>query len=503
MLFTSLNFLVFFCLTTLLYYSFPHRFRWMLLLSASLVFYLFSFPAYAIVLSGSIIMNYFFGIRIDRCQQINKRKRLLVVGIVMNLLLLAIFRYADAAWLFVSGHSLLYRPEDPAMNLIIIPLGISFYTFTNIGYLIEVKKRNVPAEKHAGYFALYVSFFPKLIQGPIERPQHFLPQLREQKAFNYDRVISGIRLMLWGFFKKLVIADTLSVIVNPVYDDKLNWHGPLLLIATGLFAFQIWMDFSGYIDIARGAAKVLGFDLSRNFNSPYLSKSIKEFWTRWHITLSQWLRDYIFLPLAYFLSARMKKERYGGIATEKLLYSMAISVTFLICGLWHGTGWHFIAWGGLFAVYLMAGFLTEKPKKRFYRRTGIIRFKTATGIFQVIVTFLLVCFAWIFFRAADLGSSLQIVSRLLSDWGREPGLESLQTLQEIMHKQGISMPEAGLLLILIPCIEWVEYNFHGKGRGSKLLQLPLSLRWGAYYILVLLIFYFGRPEINTFIYFQF
>jgi D-alanyl-lipoteichoic acid acyltransferase DltB (MBOAT superfamily) len=282
--------------------------------------------------------------------------------VITNLLILAGFRYSNVLLGMISSNAYFSQSGDPVVNRILMPLGISFYTFTNISYLIEIKRKNSKAEKHLGYFACYVSFFPKLIQGPIERPKHFLPQLREQHIFNYNEVTSGIRLMLWGFFKKLVLADQLSSFVDAIYNNKLNWHGPLVVISTLLFAFQIYMDFSGYIDIARGAAKILGFKLTRNFNSPYLSESVKEFWARWHITLSHWLRDYIFLPLAYYLSGIMKKERYAGVATEKYIYSIAISVTFLLCGLWHGVGWNFIVWGGVFAFYLIIGSLTQKPK---------------------------------------------------------------------------------------------------------------------------------------------
>lgn len=503
MLFTSLNFLVFFCLITVIYYLLPHSIRWILILAVSLVFYLFSIPVYAIVLIGSILLNYFLGIWIDHYEKNAKRKQVMIFGIVMNLLLLTVFRYAEPLFEIISGHSYLSQAGDPVMSRIIMPLGISFFTFTNISYLVEIKRKSVPVEKHLGYFACYISFFPKLIQGPIERPQHFLPQLREKHVFDYNEVTNGIRLMLWGFFKKLVIADQVSGLVNAVYDNKLNWHGPLLVVATLLYAFQIYMDFSGYIDIARGASKILGFRLNRNFNCPYLSKSIKEFWARWHITLSQWLRDYIFLPLAYYLSDRMKKERYAGISTEKYLYSIAISVTFLLCGLWHGVGWNFIAWGGLFAVYLVIGSLTEKRKKRFYRETGLIAYKTAYNILQVIITFLLVCFAWIFFRAADLGTAIQIVSHLFSGWGADSMIVSLHSLQGIISNQGVTVLESGFVLILIPCIVFIEYYFSDPASGKSFFNLPLPVRWGTYYLLVFLICYFGRSETNTFIYFQF
>jgi alginate O-acetyltransferase complex protein AlgI len=496
MLFTSLNFLVFFCLTMIIYYGLPQRFRWLLLLAASLVFYLFALPVYIFVILFSILLNYFFGIRIGGCENNRTRKWILTGGILLNLAFLALFRYAGALMFLMSG--LHPGSPDQVVTRIIVPLGISFFTFTNISYLVEVKRRRFAAEKHIGYFACYVAFFPKLIQGPIERPQNFLPQLREEHVFDYPAVTSGIRLMLWGFFKKLVVADQLSRVVDAVYDHPLNWHGPLLAVATVLYAFQIYMDFSGYIDIARGAAKVLGFNLTRNFNNPYLSRSVKEFWSRWHISLSTWLRDYIFLPLAYFLSGRMKKEKYAGIPTVKSIYSAAITVTFLLCGLWHGSGWNFIAWGGLFAVYLVTGSLTEKRIRHFYRTPLAQAYKPVFYILEVLFTFLLICFAWIFFRSADLSAALQIVTQLFSGW---TGM--FTAMPGIIRQTGLSGIEAALVLILIPLILGTEYYFSSGGLAKKFQNLPLAGRWGIYYMLVLLICYFGRAETHTFIYFQF
>ncbi|MEI7662279.1 MAG: MBOAT family O-acyltransferase [Bacteroidota bacterium] len=501
MLFSSLNFIVFFFFTTGACYMVSHRFRWVMLLAASLIFYLFSLPAHTIVLAASILVNYLMGILVDHYDRDPARKRVMIAGIAINLLILAIFRYADMLFPFFTGHS--HLSADPVITRVIVPLGISFYTFTNISYLIEVKRRRIPVEKHPGYFACYIAFFPKLIQGPIERPQQFLPQLREKHVFDYNGVTNGIRLMLWGYFKKLVIADSLSVPVNAVFDSNLYSHGPLLVIATVLYAFQIYMDFSGYIDIAHGAGKVLGFRLSNNFNNPYLSKSVKEFWSRWHITLSNWLRDYIFLPLAYFISARMKNEKYLGIATEKYLYSIAITVTFLLCGLWHGVGWNFIAWGGLYAVYLVIGSLTEKPRRRFYRKTGLIRHKSAYNSLQVVITFLLVCFAWIFFRAPGLGAAIRTVSQLFSGWSHDSVSSAFRTLPGAFVNQGLTVAELVFVICLVPCVVLAEYLFRETPEGYRFFRLPLPVRWGVYYLLVLLICYFGKAETNTFIYFRF
>jgi len=503
MLFTSLNFLVFFCLTSIVYYLLPNKLRWILLLTASLVFYVFSVPAFVFVLAGSILLNYLFGIWIDHAiSPLAKRKRM-IFGIVLNLSILAAFRYAVYFDGLISALFHLSTTPDSLINKVIVPLGISFFTFTNISYLIEVKRSRIPAERHLGYFACYIAFFPKLIQGPIERPQSFLPQLRKQHKFDYNGVTDGIRLMLWGFFKKLVIADQLSLVVNAVYDNNQNWHSPILILSTILFAFQIYMDFSGYIDIARGAARILGFQLNRNFDSPYLSTSIKDFWGRWHMSLSQWLRDYIFLPLAYYLSGHLKKQKYAGISTEKYLYAISITVTFLLCGLWHGVGWNFIVWGGIFAFYLIVGSISAKPMKRFYRKTGLIAYKKANDILQAFITFLLVSFAWIFFRAAGLSVALKIVSSLFDGWGKNAIKESFQSIQQILLNNKVTLIESLLVLLMIPFVMLVEHHFPKAVKGKSISSFPLPLRWGAYYFLVLLIFYFGKTETNSFIYFQF
>jgi alginate O-acetyltransferase complex protein AlgI len=501
MLFTSFNFLVFFCITFIIYNLLKQKHRWILILVSSLIFYALAVPVYIIVLTGSILLNYLFGRWIDR-KEGRARKQILIFGIILNLLLLAGFRYAGAFWTLIHVSHIDAVSGDHVLTKIIVPLGISFFTFTNISYLIEIKRRKLVAERHLGYFACYISFFPKLIQGPIERPQHFLFQLREDYKFDYGNTVSGIRLMLWGFFKKLVIADQLSLIVNTIYDDKLNWHGPLLALATILFAFQIYMDFSGYIDIARGAARILGFNLTRNFYNPYLSVSIKDFWSRWHISLSQWLRDYIFLPLAFFLSGKMKKRAYAGIRTEKYLYLIAITVTFLLCGLWHGVGWNFIVWGGIFAIYLVTGNLTEKTKKRLYRKTGFLAWKRTNTTFQVIITFLLVSFAWIFFRAPDFHTAFIIVPDLFSFWGYQSLRVCLHTFNDILLQQGIAIEEFLVIAGLIPFVLCIEYYFIER-TSLKCYNNLTPLRWGTYFLLVLLICYFGRSEINTFIYFQF
>jgi len=500
MLFNSLLFVVFFTVVMITHWVLPHKLRWILLLLASLFFYGVFIPAYTLVLAFAVLFNFYFGKWIDETIEDTKRKRILVWGILINIFLLAGFKYFNPVSEFLYRQFQIIPPQDSIFYKIVVPLGISFFTFSNISYLIEIKRRKVQAESHLGYFATYVTFFPKLIQGPIERPQHFMPQVHEKKVFDYDMATAGLRLMLWGFFKKLVIADRLALAVNPVYDNPHNYTGLAIVIATIFYSIQIYADFSGYIDIARGAGKLLGFDLLRNFNLPYAAKSIKDFWTRWHITLSQWLRDYIFLPLAFSLSRNLKKDRYLGMKTDTVIYSLAITVTFLVCGIWHGVGWTFFVWGALFALYLVVGHLTEKGKRRFYRNTGFLYHTRLFGSFQILVTFSLVTLTWLFFRASSITVALDLLKNIFRGWGQ---LTSLHALSGTFINPGFSIWEFLVVLCCVPFMFFTEYFISKDKYQEMFLRCPVVVRWGFYYFIILVIFAFGKFESQTFVYFQF
>jgi len=253
----------------------------------------------------------------------------------------------------------------------VLPLGLSYLIFTVLGYQIEVKRQNIQPEKHLGYFSLYLLFFPRMAQGPIERPQHLIPQLRQNRQFNYNDLTEGLKLILWGYFKKLVVADRLAIYVNAVYNNNEQHNGTSLILATVFFAFQIYADFSGYTDIALGSARLFGINLTNNFKRPYLATSIKDFWDRWHITFSTWLRDYLFLPMAYSLTRRMKEPGYFLIATDKWVYMIAIMITFAVCGIWHGVGWTYLVWGVLFGVYLAYANMTKDFNKALRKKLHI------------------------------------------------------------------------------------------------------------------------------------
>ena len=309
MSFSSIHFLLFFPIVTALYFATPYRFRWLLLLFASCYFYMAFVPVYILILGFTIVVDYFAGILIENAQG-RRRKWLLIVSLVSNIGVLFIFKYFNFfnTNLKALAEAIHWNYSLESLS-IALPIGLSFHTFQAMSYTIEVYRGNQKAERRFGIYALYVMFYPQLVAGPIERPQNLLPQFYEKHDFDYQRVTDGLKLMAWGFFKKIVIADRLAVAVNLVYNAPYKYTGLPLIIATYFFAFQIYCDFSGYTDIARGAARVMGFRLMKNFNRPYFATSVADFWTRWHISLSTWFKDYLFTPLARWHTVRRPNQR--------------------------------------------------------------------------------------------------------------------------------------------------------------------------------------------------
>ncbi|MCL4170841.1 UNVERIFIED_CONTAM: hypothetical protein GTU68_036387, partial [Idotea baltica] len=325
MVFNSFAFLIFFPLVTLVYFALPHKYRWWLLLAASCFFYAWFKVEYLLILVFTIIVDYFAGLWIERSEG-KKRKWALIISIIANVGVLAVFKYAN--FVLDSANAVLFRMGQGTFDLwdILLPIGLSFHTFQAMSYTIEVYRGRVPAEHNIFRYALYVMFYPQLVAGPIERPQNVIHQFYEEHKFDYQRVISGLRLMLWGMFKKVVIADRLAVFVDLVYDNPNAYSGFPIIVATVFFGIQIFCDFSGYTDIGLGAARVMGFDLMKNFDRPYFSKSISEFWRRWHISLSSWFKDYVYIPLG------------GNRVSESRRY-FNLFLVFMISGLWHGASW--------------------------------------------------------------------------------------------------------------------------------------------------------------------
>lgn len=481
MLFNSLEFLIFFPVVTLLYFALPHKFRWFHLLVASCIFYSFFIPYYILILFFTIIIDYFAGIWIEQSHG-KRRKWALIMSLVANIGVLAVFKYYN--FFIENFNAVLYKinPDDllPYWN-IILPIGLSFHTFQAMSYTIEVYRENQKAERHFGIYALYVMFYPQLVAGPIERPQNVIHQFYEKHEFDYERVISGLRLMLWGMFKKVVIADRLAKFVNLVYNNPNEYQGLPLIVATIFFTFQIYCDFSGYSDIALGSARVMGFNLMKNFDRPYLSKSVSEFWRRWHISLSTWFRDYLYIPL-------------GGNRVSKPRQYFNRFFVFMVSGLWHGANWHYVIWGALHGFYLVIGQLTESFQKKITGvKTSFSRASIPQKILHGLITFVLVAFAWIFFRANTNADAIYIARNIFKS--------SSHSLDHVIYMIGKN--DLYLIIISFLIMEGVQWLQRGKNLSEWIDAKPRWQRWGAYYLILFMILCYGVYNNSQFIYFQF
>ena len=399
MLFNSFEFLIFFPLVTILFFGLPHRYRWFLLLAASCVFYMYFIPVYILILFGTIVIDYFAGLYLEDTLDPKRKKLYLAASIVANVGVLAVFKYynffldnINDSWGLLTGHPTALRYLGIAL-----PIGLSFHTFQAMSYTFEVYYGRQKAERHFGIYALYVMFYPQLVAGPIERPQNILHQFHEKKVFNYDNLREGLSLMLWGMFKKVVIADNLAGMVNMAYNNPEEANATALLLSSYFFAIQIYCDFSGYSDIAIGAARVMGYNLMENFRTPYVSQSIREFWSRWHISLSTWFRDYLYIPL-------------GGNRVHKSRWMFNLFFVFLVSGIWHGANWTYVIWGALHGIYLMAAIV----KDDMIEKAGLKKHAYAswTKPFNIFITFHLALFAWIFFRANSVQDAFTIIERI-------------------------------------------------------------------------------------------
>jgi alginate O-acetyltransferase complex protein AlgI len=486
MLFNSLEFLLFFPIVTAIYFLLPHRFRWLHLLLSSCVFYMFFIPVYIAILFFTIIIDYFAGIYIEKSLDPVRRRNLLILSIIANVGVLCVFKYYN--FFIENVNDLMGGGGENSLPLlsILLPIGLSFHTFQAMSYTIEVYRQQQKAEKHFGVYALYVMFYPQLVAGPIERPQNIIPQFHEKKEFDYQNFREGLLKMLWGFFKKVVIADRLAVFVNTVYGDLNGLSGAPLAVATLFFAIQIYCDFSGYSDIAIGSAKVMGFDLMTNFNRPYFSKSIAEFWRRWHISLSTWFRDYVYIPL-------------GGnrVATARKYFN--IMLVFLLSGLWHGASWNFLFWGAIHGFYQI-GESVIKPIRT--RVTSFLRISTSSILYRLlfsVFTLLLVSFAWIFFRAKNFSDAKYVVMNLCD-------LNMIDFSNGSLFKYGLDKADFIAVLIVIALLFFIEFWQRNTSLKSKIFQWPLLPRWTVYVGLALIIIFLGKYENysdSKFIYFQF
>lgn len=482
-LFHSLAFLVFFPTVVALTFATPPRHRWALLLAASYYFYAAWKPEYLVLIVASTVVDYAVGLRLAETTG-GRKKWLLAASLTFNLGLLFAFKYAD---FFGASVQAAFRAANvmvdvPALELL-LPVGISFYTFQTLSYTVDVYRGEREPERHLGRFALYVAFFPQLVAGPIERSTHLLPQLKTLPAFDADRVSRGLGLMLWGFFKKLVIADRAAVFVDAVYADPERFGGPTIIAATYLFAFQIYADFSGYSDIAVGTARVLGVELMENFERPYAARSITDFWRRWHISLSTWFRDYLYVPLGG-----------GRVAARQRLFNVA--VVFLLSGLWHGANWTFVAWG-VFHGLLFA--ITWALTGAWHAATRTLSDEARSllaGALGIPLTFHLVCLGWMFFRADDLGHLRVVLAQL-------PVVTAASVLDDLTRigpaPAEALVVELGVLAISIATLEIVEW----ARRRPRAQAVPVVLRWPAWALLSSWTLLCAVQGHTPFLYFQF
>jgi D-alanyl-lipoteichoic acid acyltransferase DltB (MBOAT superfamily) len=479
MLFNSLEFAIFFPIVAAMYFMLPQRFRTVHLLAASCVFYMAFIPAYILILALTIAIDYTAGLYLEKTTG-RARRWLLAGSVFATCLVLFVFKYFYFFTSNVIGLAGLFGWQLSGPSIaIILPVGLSFHTFQSLSYVIEVYYGRQKAESNLVTYATYVMFFPQLVAGPIERPQNLLHQFYECHDFDYARVTAGLKRMAWGFFKKLVIADRLALYVNDVYASPQDFNGLQLTLATVFFAYQIYCDFSGYSDIAIGSARVLGFKLMENFNKPYHAQTISEFWRCWHISLSTWFRDYLYIPM-------------GGSRFGERRHFASLVVTFGVSGLWHGANWTYVFWGLLNAIYLIVGSLGKDARDRTFGLIGMGEGTWPRRLTMVASTFLLTCLGWVLFRAKTVADAWYIWTHFATGWD----FGHISTEQFFMRQMPVAV--AGIALL-----EAVELLQNRVSFPAIVARLPLVPRWALYASAVIATIMFGVFRQTQFIYFQF
>ena len=479
MLFNSLDFAIFLPVLFILYSLIPGkslRFQNLLLLIASYFFYACWDWRFLFLLAFSTGLDYFTGKKIHESEHRSKRRAWLAVSVLINLGFLGLFKYYN---FFIENFATLLHSFGSSVHLstlnIILPVGISFYTFHGLSYVFDIYNRKInPCESVVNY-SLFVGFFPLLVAGPIERATHLLPQIEKPRVFSEQKAFDGLRQILWGLFKKVVIADNCANYANLIFNHSGDYSGSTLVLGAVFFAFQIYGDFSGYSDIALGTARLFGIELLRNFSFPYFARDIAEFWRRWHISLTTWFRDYLYIPL-------------GGSRGGMLMAIRNTFIIFLVSGFWHGANWTFVIWGLLNALYMMPLILLKRSRNHLTIVAAEKKFPGARDLMNILCTFALTTFAWIFFRAENIKQAFSIVSEIFS--------VSLFNIPELLPRTPI------LLIILFVFMEW-----NGRRDAYAIEKLGLNwnplYRWTFYYLLFLLIFMLKPVENQPFIYFQF
>ncbi len=472
MLFNSLAYAVFLPVVFVLYWVIPTKYRWILLLLASYYFYMSWNYKYVVLILFTTIVSYSASLLLERTKTKTRKNLVVIVSLILCLGVLFMFKYYNFAMDTIT-HFLSFAPRY--LDLL-LPVGISFYTFQTLSYVIDVYRGEIPAENHFGKYATFVSFFPQLVAGPIERSSNLLPQINKSHEFDVDNIYYGIRLIIWGLFKKMLIADNLAVFVDLVYGDIYSYKGGTILIATVFFTVQIYCDFSGYSDIARGSAKMFGIELMENFKSPYFSTSVKDFWGRWHISLSSWFKDYLYIPL-------------GGNRVSKIRNCINVMITFLISGLWHGASWNFVVWGGIHGL------------AQVYENAFGIKKTEGNDIFvfiRRIVVFAFVSFAWIFFRVDNIHQGFYAAFSMLQGISDPVGY-----LREGFCAMGLHRDF--LLYLALYLIPLFVFDFVSLKRdvitwiGSK----GVIVRHTYMIIIIFLLLFYCYVGESTFVYFQF
>ena len=489
MLFNSLHFLIFFPIAIGLYYATPYKWRWLVLLLSSYYFYMCWKPEYAFLIIFSTSVDYICGLQMAKYPDKKGRKKWMLLSIFMNLGQLFLFKYfnffSDSVHSAFQSINIFYN--TPEFRLL-LPVGISFYTFQSISYTVDVYNGKAPAEKNFGYFAMFVSYWPQLVAGPIERSWYMLPRLKANHDFSYEKAREGLTRILWGFFKKVVIADRLAIFVRDVYGHGSadGWvpgadHGGFaIILATWLFAIEVYCDFGGYCDIAIGCAKLMGHDLTDNFKTPYFSKTIREFWQRWHITLTRWIIDYLYIPL-------------GGsrVSFGRLLFNTWFML--LVMGFWHGANWTFIMFGAIHGFYLVMSRISEKYFPNVELNLGK-QLKWLTAFIAMFWIFNLTCIPDVFFCSKDFGSAIDQFTRIFS--------HSDTTMQLI----NVSRADFYLSLIFIVVLLAIDWNLHTSGDVTIDQKVPVQtvrVRWSFYVVITLFVTWFAVTTSGVFIYFKF
>jgi alginate O-acetyltransferase complex protein AlgI len=473
MVFNSFSYLVFIVATVAAFFSTPQRFRWVVVLLASYFFYMSWRPIYGLLLLGTTLADWSLALVMGRSADPGARRTILTISVVMNLAVLAVFKYFT--FLSTTVWSLLELKGSPLIIRLALPIGISFYTFQSLAYMIDVYRGRLLPERNFGRYAAFVAFFPHLVSGPILRPAHIIPQLHEDKMWSWQNLDQGLFLIATGLIKKVVIADRLGPIVEKAYDAPTGLSGATLLMATYLFAIQIYCDFAGYTDIAIGSARILGYQIPDNFRQPYFSATIQEFWRRWHISLSTWLRDYLYIPLG--------GNRKGSVRTY-----VNLMITMLLGGLWHGPAWTFVAWGLLQGLLLSLSRLTLDWRDRLWARVGAPAF--LVSIVRIAVTFNLVAASWVVFRARTIAEAIRIFRTIALDFGGfQPALFSRDDLTFAVY--------AVVALLLFDLLQTRQLVSRWVSSLSWTRQVALA------YLAVLVLIAFGVQNGPQFIYFQF